>query len=150
MAKKRKHKHSHRRRIGAVAMSAKSPLVTYGSIAAGYALSNQVNNLLDKVTGGKIDSKIVNGILTVGGLYFAFMSKAPKTLITALLAGVAAGTGVKGLLKDFGVISGFRSIPVISGYGRVPVIAGGYKVPAQSVMGAVRHDEGDGRLRADE
>lgn len=115
-------------------MSAGSPIVKYGSIAAGYVASNKVNELVDKLTGGKIDSKIVNGVMAAAGLYYLFISKGKKNTIVTVAAGLAAGTGVKGLLSDFGVMNGFNSIPVIGGYTDVPVI-GGYNVPQPSLSG---------------
>lgn len=149
MAKRKKQKRS-RRRIGAINTSANGPLVKYGSIAAGYFLSNKVNDLLDKVTGGKIDSKIVNGVLAAGGLYYLFAAKGKKGTVGTMLAGIAAGTGTKGLLVDFGVISGFRSVPVIGGYKSVPVI-GQYAVPKpaaglMSGVGAYRTPSVMGRV----
>jgi hypothetical protein len=132
MAKRKKAKRSsRRRRIGAIALNANSPVTKIASLGAGYVLSNQITAALEKVTGGKIDSKIVNGILAAGGLY---LSMKGKSNLLKVLGGIAAGAGAKGLLKDFGVISGFRSIPVLGGFNKVPVI-GGYNVPQPTLNG---------------
>lgn len=136
MAKKRKKSGGRRRRrIGAIAMNANSPLVKYGSLGAGYLMATQIRSLIDKVvqpptdpTKAEQQSKIINGVLAAGGLYFLLMYKGRKTTLTTILAGIAGGAGAKGLLKDYGVVSGFRSIPVVSGYSKIPTI-GNYRVP---------------------
>jgi len=152
MAKAKKTK---KRKVGAVALRASSPLVKFGSMAAGYFLADKVNEQIVKLT-GTLDPKIVNGILAAGGLYFSFMHKGKKSTIMAALAGLAAGVGAKGLLTDFGVISGFREMPVIGSYGDVPVIGAyaptsgnlsgvgeGYRVPS-SVLNGVGCGDGSG------
>jgi len=156
MAKKRKKSSGRRRRrIGGIAMSASSPLVKFGSMAAGYFLADKVNEQIVKVT-GTLDPKIVNGILAAGGLYFTFMHKGKKSTLVAALAGFAAGVGAKGLLSDFGVVSGFREMPVIGAYGDVPVIGnyaptsgnlsgiGAYNVPASVLNGVAGCADGSG------
>jgi len=162
MKHRRKKSHGRRRRrIGAVALSANSPLVKFGSIAAGYLLADKVNEQIAKVT-GTLDPKIVNGLLAAGGLYFSFMHKGKKSTLIAALAGLAAGVGAKGLLTDFGVISGFREMPVISGFNDVPVIGNyvpssgqgaglagiadtfGYNVPASVLNGVSDYASGSG------
>lgn len=135
MARKRRKPRTarRRRRIGAVSFSAGSPLVKFGSIAAGFMLSGKINQALEKVTGGKVDPKILNGVLAAGGLYFALMAKGRKSTLTQVAAGLAAGAGSKGLLSEFGVINGFQDVPVLGGYQDVPVL-GSYEVP-QAVNG---------------
>lgn len=130
MAKKRKKSHRRRRRIGAIAMSASSPLVKYGSIAAGYLVADKVSEQVSKIS-GDIDPKIVNGILAAGGLYILFMHRGKKNVLLTALAGLAAGAGAKNLLTEFGVINGFAEIPTV---GDIPVI-GQYAVPQMSING---------------
>jgi len=128
MSRRRKRTSSRRRRrIGSVALSANSPLVKFGSIGAGYLLADKINEQLIKIT-GTLDPKIVNGVLAAGGLYMLFMNKSKKSTLITALSGVAAGVGAKGLLTEFGVLSG---IPVV---GNVPVI-GNYNVPQMSING---------------
>ena len=148
MAKRKTHRRrrSHsvttrrrRRSVGALALKAGSPLVKYGSMAAGYFLSDKVHEQIDKIlpdstTADTNKTKIVNGILAAGGLYFLFMSKGKKSVFVEALAGFAAGVGAKGLLMDFGILSGFRSMPVLNGFNDVPVI-GNYNVPSPSLNG---------------
>ncbi len=158
MAKRKKKSHGRRRRrIGALSMSASSPLVKFGSMAAGYFLADKVNEQLVKLT-GTMDPKIVNGILAAGGLYYNFLYKGKKSTIMVALTGLAAGVGAKGLLTDFGVITGFREMPVIGSYGNVPVIGeyaptsgnlsgiGAYNVPSSVLngIGAVADASGSG------
>jgi len=129
MAKRRKKTSRRRRRVGAVAFSANSPLVKFGSLAAGYVISDKVTSLVDQLTAGKVDPKITNGILSIGGLYYLFMYRGSKSTIMTALAGLAAGAGAKGLLADMGIMSGYQDVPAIGGYQDVPAI-GSYNVPA--------------------
>jgi len=149
MAKKRR-KSGRRRRIGAVALRSGSPVVKFGSLAAGYLLADKVQRQIEKLT-GTLDPKIVNGIMAAGGLWYLFMFRGKKNPALSAVAGLAAGAGTKGLLSDFGVLSGFMSVPVVSGYGDVPAIGNygvpspasalngveGYTVPAGGVIGGV-------------
>jgi len=134
MAKRRKKRSSgRRRRMGAMALNANNPVVTLGSVAAGYLMAaTPVNSALDKVTGGKIDAKIL-GAAQVGLGALVIMKKGgKKSLPLTIGAGVLAGAGLKRLLVAMGVVSGFQSVPVIGGYRSVPVIGNGngYRVPA--------------------
>jgi len=145
MAKRRKKTSRRRRRVGAIALSASSPLIKYGSIAAGYFMADKLTGMIDQATGGKIDSKITNSVLAAAGLYMLFMHRGRKNTILTVASGLAAGAGAKGLLTDFGVINGFADIPAVGGYRDVPAIGeyavpgavGGYNVPQASVLGGV-------------
>lgn len=113
MAKRRKKtSHRRRRRIGALALNASSPLVKFGSIAVGYFMADKVNEAIDKATGGKIDGKIVAAAEVLAG----FMIQKKPGMMTTVIGGVLMGAGAKKGLTEFGVISGFRSIPVVGGY----------------------------------
>lgn len=139
MAKKKKSTGSKRKKVGAMSLSASSPLVMYGSIAAGYFFGDKLNDAVDKATGGKIDGKIVGGAEAGLGALLVF-GKGKKSLPKTIAGGVLLGAGAKKMLKEFGVISGYGSVPVvgrrrINGYGSVPVV-GGY-TPSVMLAGAL-------------
>jgi len=134
MSRRRKKTTSRRRRrISGVALSATSPIVKYGSLAGGYFLADKINEQLTKIT-GTLDPKIVNGVLAAGGLYYMFIHKGKKSTPLVIVSGLAAGTGIKGLLTEFGVVSGFRELPVVSGFNNVPVV-GKYSIPSGALNG---------------
>lgn len=126
--KKAKKRTSRRRRVGAMSFNPNSPLVKYGSLLLGFVLANKINPAIDKITGGKIDDKIIAGVSTLGGGYYLFMHKGKKNLIVTAAAGVAAGAGIKRGMAAFGIGS------LLGGYGKVPVlgnrrVAGYHGVP---------------------
>ncbi len=125
MAKRNKKKRttSRRRRVGALAMSANSPLVKFGSIAAGYFLAGKVNDAIDNAVGDKVDGKIV-GAAEAGIGLMLLMAKGKKSTAKTAVAGFALGLGANKLLKEFGVINGFENVPVIGGYQNAPVLSG--------------------------
>jgi len=137
-AKKTTKRKSSRRRVGAVALNAKSPMVQIGSAALGFFLAPQVNNMIDKVT-GTLDAKIVGAGQAGLGAALMFMKLGKKpSLIQTVAGGVLAGAGAKRLLQALGVINGYGAVPVIgqrmlqsslNGYRQVPVLQG-YQVPA--------------------
>lgn len=167
--KKRKH-HYRRHRIGAASLNPSSPVVQLGSTAVGYFVTaDPINGAIDKMNTKpatatepattRLNPKIV-GIAEAGlGALLIFGKK--KTVIKTVAGGLLAGAGLKRLLHEFGVISGYQAVPVIggvrrkmAGYQSVPVIGGmppqlagaaqlqGYRVngytPAGSgVLGAV-------------
>jgi hypothetical protein len=115
--KKTKKSHSRRRRVSGVALSAKSPLVNYGSIAAGYLMSDKINAALVNVT-SSLDPKVVAALQAVGGY---LVRKQMKGTAGQALGGVLMGSGLKSGLKAFGVISG---LPTVSGYKDLKMIHG--------------------------
>lgn len=130
--RKRHHTRSHKirrrkRKISGIDVSSSSLLMKYGPIIVGYFMGDTINGMVNKVTGGKIDNKIVSGGELVAGALLTF-GKGKKSLIKTLAGGLLLGSGVKGSLKAFNVISGYGNVPVIGGYGNVPVI-GGYEAP---------------------
>lgn len=129
MARRKKAKKtSHRRRrVSGVALSARSPLVQFGSIAAGYFLADKINGALSSVT-GTLDPKIVAAAEAIGG--YLIKSKVKGTTGT-VLGGVLMGAGVKKGLQEFGVISG---VPVVSGYKDLRTI-NGLPAPVRRVAG---------------
>lgn len=127
-AKKRKKPATRRRRrIGAVALSASSPLVQYGSIAAGFLLGDKINEAIDKVVGATIDSKIVAGGQVGIGYLLALRKGAKKNLITTVVGGVMLGAGGKRALAAFGLgsINGYQMVPAVGGYQNVRAVSGG-------------------------
>lgn len=130
MARKRKasKKTTHRRRrVSGVALSAKSPIVAYGSIAAGYMLGDKINEALSKVT-GTLDPKIVAAIQAVGGF---LVKKKMKGTAGQAIGGVLIGSGVKQGLKAFGVISG---LPTVGRYRDLRTV-NGLPAPVRKVAG---------------
>lgn len=170
MAKRKKHhasghkrKHSakksggrrRRRRMGAVStmLNPSSTLVKIGVPVVGYLLSDQINGMIDKVNGGKLDNKIVAGAQGIGGALLVFKKR--PGLVTTIIGGLLLGSGVKRGLTAFGVITGFRSVPVIDGFRKVPVIGNyapnggmnGYNVPGKksAIVGSFADGLGDGK-----
>jgi len=154
MARRKKAKKStRRRRIGAAGkLNANSPIVKFGSMAAGYFLGDKINEQIEKITGDKMDGKIVAGLEVLAGLVLNKTIKLGKSggkpsLPLVVVGGVLAGAGLKKGLAEFGVINGFYSVPVLNGYRSVPVLNGynptpgaslnGYRVPNRQVMGGV-------------
>lgn len=122
MAKRKKgKKKSAARRVGAMALSANSPLVLYGSIAAGYLLGDKINEALDKVIPpDKVDAKLVGAGEAGLGLLLIMQKKKKHFLITAA-GGLMAGAGAKRLMKSFG-IGGYQMVPGVAGYQNVPAV----------------------------
>jgi hypothetical protein len=144
-AKGAKRKTSRRRRVGAMALNAQSPLVMYGSMALGYFLADKINEQVDKFT-GTMNGKVVGALEGGAGAALVFMKLGKKkSTVEVGLGGVLIGAGAKRLLREFGIISGiggYQSLPVLgrkalNGYGSVPVIGngGGYRTNQQALNG---------------
>lgn len=130
MAKKAKNKKksTRRRRVSGVALSAKSPIVQFGSIAAGYLfLGDKINTALANVT-GSIDPKIIAAVEVVGGF---LLKKKMKGTIGQVAGGVLIGAGAKKALQEFGVISG---LPTVGGYSDLRTV-NGLPAPVRKVAG---------------
>lgn len=175
MARKRHHKKTHRRRrIGAMSLSATSPLVKYGSIALGYIAATTINNGIDGVVPSSMKSNTNYGKLAavgeVGlGALLAFR-KGKKSTIGAIAGGLLIGAGLKRGMSALSsstapaTTGGYGQVPVLGGYGQVPVIGkrvagytpnqtlGGY-TPNQTLTGnkpahlTVMGSNGSGLLR---
>jgi len=128
-SKKRKHKATRRRRrsVGALSMSASSPLMKYGPIALGFFLAAKINAPLDKMIGDKVDGKIVAGG-QVGLGYMLALGPGKKSLIKSVAGGLLLGSGAKRAMTEFGIGgigSAYGNTPVVAGaYGNTPVLAG--------------------------
>jgi hypothetical protein len=155
MAKRRRIGRTLRRRKnGALSFNASSPLVKFGSIAAGYFMADKINEAIDKTVGDKVDGKIVAAAEAVLGFMLSMRGK--KTTLKVAAGGILLGAGIKKALNEFGVIKGFDDVPVIGGYDSVPVLSGyttrpiginGYTVPQPmaskpSVMGGINVNSG--------
>lgn len=164
MAKKKKKPTRRRRnRLGALAMTAKSPMVIIGSIAAGFLLlAKPINNGLDQMT-GTVDKKIIRGGTAGIGAALVFMKLGKPSMIKTIIGGILMGAGARGLATELGLMNGYGSVPVVgrprvNGYGSVPVIGqgyntnsnlsgalNGYKVPKPpSIMGCLYPGSGSG------
>ena len=107
-----------RRRVGALAMTANSPLVTYGSIAIGFLAGDKIDEMLMKVVPATLDTKLVGGA-EVGLGAFLVYGKGKKSMVKTVVGGVLMGAGIKKSLRAFGVISGYQMIPSVTGYSDV-------------------------------
>ena len=131
MARRRKTKKttSHRRRrVSGVALNAKNPIVSIGSIAAGYFIGTKINDALSNVIPSTIDPKIVAAAEAVAG--YLIRSKV-KGMPGAVVGGVLLGAGIKKGLQAFGVVSG---IPVVNGYRDLRTI-NGLPAPVKRIAG---------------
>lgn len=124
--KKRKAKKTSRRRrsVGALALNASSPLVKYGSIAAGYLLADKINTPIDTAVGSKIDSKIIAAGQVGLGALLVFKKGGKPSLVKTVLGGVMLGAGAKRGMASFGIggLGGYQSVPAIAGYQNVPAV----------------------------
>lgn len=127
MAKKRK-KSTNKKRVGAMALSASSPLVMYGSMAAGFFLGDKINSAIDTATGGKIDTKLIAGGQVGLGALLVFKKGGKKSAIKTIAGGVLLGAGAKRAMTAFGLagLGGFYDVPGINGFQDVPAV-GGYQ-----------------------
>lgn len=142
MARRRKRStHKKRRRVSGIGAAIKpsSPVVQIAALAAGYFLSDKINEPIDKLvpTSTNVETeKTMQWVkpgakVALGGF---LLMKRKKSLLTTIPGGLLAGAGLKQLLVKAGVVNGFQAVPVIAGYQATPVIAGmppqlsGYRV----------------------
>lgn len=149
MAKrKRSHHKRHARRVGAASLNPNNPLIMLAAVGVGYMAGDKIYSAIDKVipttttaataTTPAVVKNVVSDTVLGGGFAAVgafLMLKGRKTLVKTAAGGIMAGAGLKWILKDQGVISGFASVPIVAGrrmggYQGVPVIAGGLgKIP---------------------
>lgn len=125
MGQKRK-KHATKKRVGGFKTSSltnpENPIVKYGSMALGYLFGDKINAQIDKITGAKIDTKIVAaGEIGIGSLFV--FKKGKKNIITTVAGGVLIGAGLKRGLAAFG-LGGFQDVKYVNGYQDVKYING--------------------------
>lgn len=139
-----------RRRVGAMALDVKNPLVMFGPMVGGFLLGDKINGAIDTALPDDKVGQKAKGIGEGGigaALVFLKIGK-KKTPIEMIAGGVLLGAGVRRLLKEFGVIQGiggYQSVPVVAarhrsrlnGYGAVPVIGNGYSPNRVALNGAL-------------
>lgn len=148
-AKKRKTT-VRRRKVGAMALDVKNPLVMFGPMVGGFLLGDNINTAIDNMLPDDKVSQKAKGIGEGGiGAALAFMKIGrKKTPVEMIAGGVLLGAGVRRLLKEFGVIQGiggYHSVPVVAakhrsrlnGYGAVPVIGQSGYVVNRGLNGAL-------------
>lgn len=143
---KTKKRRTTRRRMGA-ALSPSSPLVQLGSVLLGYfLLADPINDAIDKMAKGSDpiisdmkDKMIGAGEAGLGG--YLVLAKSRRYLIKTVIGGILAGAGVKRLLKNLKVISGFQNVPVVGrvrprlgGFRQMPVIGQGFTPTGANAM----------------
>lgn len=128
MAKKRKKTATRRRRrVGAMALNANSTLMKFAPVIAGFFFADKINPMIDKLTGGKLDPKLV-GVGQAGLGALLVFGKGKKSMLKTLGGGLLLGTGAKRLTQSLGVgrIGGYSNVPVlgnrVNGYHSVPVL----------------------------
>jgi len=124
---KRRKKATHRRsrrRIGAMALSPSSPLVKFGSMAAGFLLGDKINEALDKVVPATIDDKIVAAAELGIGYMLALKKGGRASLPKTVAGGLLLGAGAKKLMSSLGIgsIGGYQMVPTVGGYQGVPAL----------------------------
>jgi hypothetical protein len=132
----RGHKTRRRRRVGALALNPNRPEIKLAAIALGYfLLADQINGAIDKVVPDSIKTatdfkKYIPGAAEAGLGALLLTSKKKPSLIKTAAGGIIAGAGLKRLLVQAGVVTGYQAVPVIgrmgrrkmAGYQSVPVI----------------------------
>lgn len=162
MATKRKRSHRKSKRVGAATLNPGNPIVMLAAVGVGYYFSDKLfvplrNMLPMKTTAATTTAPatiapIVSGtVLGAGmtGVGALLMLKGKKTMVKTVAGGVLAGVGLKGILKDQGVVTGFQSVPAIgrrgvNGFQSVPAVGavpnalqGGFTTSRMPAMGAV-------------
>jgi hypothetical protein len=141
MHRRKKHtrRRHHRARVGA--LNPKQPVVQLAAVALGYFLADTINTSIDKVIPASISTatdfkKYIPGAVETGLGAYLLLSKGRASLIKTGIGGIVAGAGLKRLLVQAGVVTGYQAVPVIgthhrrrmAGYQSVPVVGG---IPGQ-------------------
>ena len=134
MATKKKSGGTKRRKkVGAMSLTANSPLVKFGSIAIGYLMGDTLNQkLIDKLFGTPTDPVKTGKMVAVGqiglGGALVFLKLGKKSLVSEVAGGLLIGSGIKRAMVVFK-----EGATTMSGYGDVPVI--GAYAPNSSLNG---------------
>ncbi len=158
MATKRRRRTTGKRRskrVGAMSLNPKNPLVLVASVAAGWFGSDQIFKVIDKAIPTKdtsatdktqvnvVSDTVLGGGMAAAGSALALLGK--KSMMKTVAGGVLAGAGLKLVLTDQGVIKGFPSVPSVgrrrmNGFPSVPSVGftpnalrGGYSPNRASV-----------------
>lgn len=148
MARKKTKKSAtpkRRRRVSGIALNAKSPVVNYGSIAAGYFLGQTINDAIQKVVANvapSVSPTILAAVQAGGGF---LIRKSMKGTAGQVIGGVLMGSGIRAGLKATGIISGIPTIGGMRTVAQLPrsvrKVAGlpgsGVASPAMAVIGAM-------------
>lgn len=141
MAKKKKHggHHRRRRRVGALALNPGSQLTKLLAVAAGYFLvADPLNTALDKalptsITAATDMKKYIPGAAEAG-VGLVLLTKGRGGMVKTLAGGILIGAGIKRLLRNAGMVTGYQNTPVIgrrmAGYQKTPVL-GATDIPSQ-------------------
>lgn len=122
MAKKKTKVGNKTAARGKSLLNPSSPVVKYGAIVLGFAMGTKINDAIDKMTGGKIDTKIIAGGQVGLGALLAF-KKGKPSLVTSVVGGVLLGAGAKRAMGAFG-IGGFYDVPAVGGFYDVKAVNG--------------------------
>jgi hypothetical protein len=119
-----------RKKVGAMSLTANSPLVKFGSIAIGYLMGDTLNQkLIDKLFGTPTDPVKTGKMVAIGqiglGGALVFLKLGKKSLVSEVAGGLLIGSGIKRAMVVFK-----EGATTMSGYGDVPVI-GQYRTPGQ-------------------
>jgi hypothetical protein len=146
MARRRKRKvvsHRRRRRVGALALNASSPMVTYGSIILGFLAGGAINPLINSLIPATMKTQVNTGKMVAGGQVgigaLLVFSKGKKSLVKTLAGGLMLGAG----LKRASIVFKPGTTDTLGGYGRVPVV-GAYETQGQLGYGGRRKVAGYG------
>jgi hypothetical protein len=130
MARRKKHHRvSHRRRVGAARSGMSGLLMKAAGVAGGVFAGGMVAK-----TVSTLDPKILGAALLGGGLFLSQKAKNP------LIEGVGFGLAAKGannLLTSFGVITGMGSIPLV-GYRATPKLQNSVGNVMKNPIGGVK------------
>lgn len=151
MPKHRKHKTTHRRKIGAVSAQQKDTAALILGAVLGAVVKRMGSNALSKQTAVTIDPKLLNGGLLVVGWLLA--SRARQPMLKGAGLGIAAESGLN-LAQSMGVLNGigasnFFLLPAprqASGATIVPSVgasqANVYNFPGPATVGKPRRSGG--------
>lgn len=140
--KKATHRtHRRRRSVGALAMTANSPLVMIGSVAVGFLAGSQINQAINMLIPANLKTQAGTGKAVAAGQVglgaLLILGKGKKSMIKTIAGGLLAGAGVKRATIVFKT----GTTDTLGGYGDVPVI--GAYVPNSQLNGRRVHGYGD-------
>lgn len=139
MAKNKKGAKRSKRMGRSSMMNPSSPVLKIAAVAAGYFLGEKIIAPLEKLIPLKntpasgttpatvapiIPEKVIHG--AEAGLGALLLMKGKSTMVKTIAGGLLAGRGLKGLMTDFNIMTGFQSVPVLGkavrGYQITPVL----------------------------
>jgi hypothetical protein len=133
MARKRKHRVTHRRRRVGAASGMAGLAMKAGGVAGGVFAGGMIAKTLGTVS-TSLSPTIIGALLLGGGIFLAGKSKNP--LMEGLGYGLAA-KGANNLLTSTGLITGMGSIPLI-GYRATPKLQNSVGNVMRNPIGGVK------------